>query len=104
MKKKYVIKVAYRNGAVAHSDRSYECKMSVGNKPGFMNYHFISMPRKSWERREPDSPVLEVQELKDNQGKLAFLNIGILKWEGSIPGEIFVNDHCLLPLHDGSQG
>lgn len=103
MRKKYVIKIVYRNGATAESDKSYQCKMSIG-KPGFMDYHFISMPVASWETRETDSPVLEVQELKDNQGNLAFLNIGILKWSGSIPGEIFVNDHCVLPLHEIREG
>ena len=103
MKKKYVIKVAYRNGAVAESNKTYQCKITVG-RPGFMDYHFICMPVASWETRETDSPVLEIQELKDNEGNLAFLDIGILQWKGSIAGEIFVNDHCVLPLHEIREG
>ncbi|MBA7491447.1 hypothetical protein ES702_01993 [subsurface metagenome] len=103
MKKKYLIKIAYRNGATAQSDKSYQCKISVG-RPGFMDYGFISMPIQSWEQREGNSPVLEVQELKDNEGNLAFLNIRILKWEGSIPGAILVNDHVIWPLEELRSG
>lgn len=102
--KKYVISVAYRNGAIAKSDKSYQCKINVGRRPGFVNYAFICPPVKSWEEREENSPVLEVQEIKDNRGVISFLEVGILKWEGSIPGEIFVNDHCVLPLHEIREG
>jgi len=96
MKKKYVLSVAYKNGRVARSDKSYQCKISAG-RLGFMNYAFISAPVAAWERREENSPVLEVQELKDNQGNVAFLEIGILKWSGSIPGVVKVNEHIIWP-------
>jgi len=103
MKKKYVLKVAYRNGAIAESNNSYQYRITAG-RPGFLEYAFTSMPVKTWETRETDSPVLEVKEIKDNEGNLAFLEVGILGWQGSVKAEIFVNDHCVLPAHELKEG
>ena len=101
--KDYILSVRYRNGKIAQSNKPYQCRISSG-EAGAMNYGFIFLPVLSWEERAIDSPVLEVKELKDNEGKLCFLEVKILGWASTVPGTIMVNSHVIWEEKDLKSG
>lgn len=101
--KKYKMKVVYRNGVEKSSDKPYECRISAGEL-GAMNYEFIFTPVLSWEERAIDSPVLEVRQIKDNEGRLCFLEVKIIKWANDVPATIFVNEHVIWEEKDLKSG
>jgi len=97
---RYVIRVQYKNGQSRSSNKPAECRISAGEPGAIKNYGFDgrNLGRTPWEVLNFNSPLLEVRELKDDSGKLAFVQITIKKWEGFQLGSIFINKHIVFPI------
>ena len=103
---RYLLRVTYKNGITKNSNRPRECRVTAGEAPGSKNYGFdgrdINM--RPWEKLAFDSPLLEVRELKDDQGKLAFVQVTIKEWEGYMSGAISIGKHIIFPAHELKAG
>ena len=72
---RYILRVVYRCGMTKSSNRPQECRISAGEAAGSMNFGFDGRHPEydTFDKLTFDSPLLEVKELDDSEGKLAFV-------------------------------
>lgn len=96
---RYTIRIQYQNGQSRSSKKPVECRISA-REAGAMMYGFDGrdLGRTPWEVLNFDSPLLEVEESRDDSGQLAFVKVTVKKWEGFQIGTIFINKYIAFPI------